>query len=80
VHNAGRRKAAFQKNKLHNCSRRVHVHPDQRPIDSVHPFQGAQVVSPLGGIDTIGPDQLVDAIDAINIFDHADPDRIATTL
>jgi hypothetical protein len=46
------------------------VQPAQRPLDPVHPFEEAP---PLGVIDTNGPDQLVDAI-----FDHADPDRIAT--
>jgi hypothetical protein len=48
------------------------VQPAQRPLDPVHPFEGAPE---LGVIDTNGPDQLVDAN-----FDHADPDRIATAL
>jgi hypothetical protein len=48
------------------------VQPDKRPLDPVPPLAGAP---PLGVIDTNGPDQLM-----VAIFDHADPDRIATAL
>jgi hypothetical protein len=66
VQNAGRPKAASSKVTTGG------EQPAQGPLDPVHPFEGAP---PLGVIDTNGPDQLVDAI-----FDHADPDRIATAL